>query len=747
MVNSADSSADELLSVFFGPANSVQPTPQLEPWIQRLRDGAPTVLPADSGAGTLRLYAISPSDAAARGFGEELVAAIGPSWSDFDGARAELDSADAIEAALSAYERRVGGGSTYRITVRDRKEAWKAIERLRAAWHHRPAPRDEALMPLPDLLRDVELALQTAAIGEAQWLIDALKQRGELSSQNLLFLELRLLAASGRWNDILQHPRLDDVLNAHRPVGVTSMLFEALAAGFLAEPAAKGDPTEALRVYRARIADRFAPLLGSGPELNTAAALQVCLLAAVAEGAAREVALAIVERADAAARAWLERIAQLAPARSATTLEPPPPVATADRVQLARDALYAGDHKQVLDLLAGGSPEPQVVELLVAAALGLGSLASAQVVAAAFNGLAAEDQLALRNLPLLATPLEQLLALGGDGQAVRSWGQWLARLKADAPFTAALETAERGAAEWPAVEPATHAEATALATALTSIPEHARTTLERALPHLLAYLDRRTQPDDVALPVHQAILEVLAYGDSRSRTVREAASTVLGRLLEAAPVAEDYEEQLSLIEHIWDGVRAASALAWLADVLVALVHYPCPAPQARAALIRRALADAVTLRDVDPLVLDLLVVLATDPVLDNAFSEEAQAIARAESTLEGTSGSAAKLDPGARVIGIYSLSEPAARRAKDVLSRRFPSLDIQLNHEHDDSDRLRGLARRADVMAVVIASAKHAATEAIRRQCAADVLLEVGTAGSTGLIRAVVERLQDLAAA
>ncbi len=49
-------------------------------------------------------------------------------------------------------------------------------------------------------------------------------------------------------------------------------------------------------------------------------------------------------------------------------------------------------------------------------------------------------------------------------------------------------------------------------------------------------------------------------------------------------------------------------------------------------------------------------------------------------------------------------------------------------------------------MAVVIASAKHAATDAIRRVVDDDALLEVGSAGSTGLVRAVLGRLDELAA-
>jgi hypothetical protein len=598
-------------------------------------------------------------------------------------------------------------------------------------------------MPLTDLLRDVQLALETSAVSEAEWLITLLRRRGELDSQNLFFLDLRLLAASGRWSEIVQHPRIDDALNARRPVAVTAMLFEALDAVFLAGPAAAKDASEALSVYRARIAEQFVQLVRSGPDINTTPALQVSLLAAVANGATRAGVLDVAKRADASARPWFETIAQLAPESAPVAQDE---TAEADRVQLARDALYSGDDRHALELLEDQAPEPQIVELLVAAAIGADSLASAQIVASKFAELHVDDQAKVRNQPLLTAPLEKLLSLAGDGQSVHSWSQWIARLNADRAFKAPLEVAERGAVEWPTKEPTTHAEAGALAAALTGVREQAGGTLERALPHLLAYLARRPQPDDIALPVHRAILEVLAYGDSRSRTVREAASTVLTRLLDAGPAAAAYEEELGLVENIWDDARAASTLGWLADVLVAVVHYPCPSPAARAALIRRALADAVTLRDADPFVRDLLLTLATDPVLDDAFAAEVEAINQASDIPDGTTSSEG-FDPGPRVVGIYSLSEPSARRAKTVLEGRFPTLDIQLNHEHDDSERLRGLARRADIMAVVIASAKHAATDAIRRHCASDTLLEVGTAGSTGLIRAVVGRLQELVAA
>lgn len=749
MVNGADSSAERLLDAFFGPANEVDRTAKLDPWVERLKSGATTVLPVATPDDRLLLYGISTSTAAARGLAEELLAAIGPSWSDFEGVPAELDPDDAIEGALLGYRESVGNGPTYRLEVRDRPSAWAAMERLRKTWERRPPPQDDVLATFPDLLRDVELALQTPAIEEAARLIETLRRRGELSSQNLLFLELRLLAAGARWEEILRHPRLDDVLQAHRPTGVTLMLLQAIDASLLQPSVKAGDAQTALAVYREKVADRFAAVLNSAPTTDDPAALQLRALAWVDEGRSRADVLAVAAEAGPDVRPWIEAIALLAEEAPHDQKPDTPEAPAEDALEIARAAAYAGDHHRVLEGLAAVPATRQTLELLVGAAVGVRSLAAARAVAAAYGTLAPAEQEALENLPLLAPALEKILAIAGDGQGVQSWRQWLARISADEPYGAAVEVAELGATEWPASEPATPDEAKSMAAEIIAVPYQGRTALERAVPHLLGYLDRRTQTADLALPVYGAILDVLAYGDSRSRAVREATVAVLGRLLAGAPPIDQYEEYVTLIEHMWeDGIRAPTTVGWLADVLVAVTHHPSPSQSARISLMRRALHEAATWRDLDQLDVDLLRVLAKDPIYGDEFRAEVDALPEAQTVApeeEGTAGPARPATP--LVIGIYSLSEPASQRAKAVLERRFPQHDVQLNHEHDDSDRLRGLARRADVMAVVIASAKHAATDAIRRQVSDSALLEVGTSGSTGLLRAILGRLEEIAVA
>ena len=287
-MNAHPTAADDLLGVFF-PESEGLPNAALAPWIERLRSGEATLLPVRS-EDDVRLYAINPSQRAARGFSEELLAAIGPSWSDFTGAPADLDPAHRHEAAILAYNKETRGGPSYRLAVHDVKETWAAMQRMTVGWERRPDCLEASLTPPPleDLLRDIELALQASALDEAQRLIALLRRRGELSSQNLLFLELRLLAASGAWGEVIQHPLLDDVLSSHRPTGVSSMLFEAVDEWFVDRFVKSSDPEGALQVFGERVADRFRLLFESAGQDLTRSALRVTALAAVTRGASRE---------------------------------------------------------------------------------------------------------------------------------------------------------------------------------------------------------------------------------------------------------------------------------------------------------------------------------------------------------------------------------------------------------------------------------------------------------------------------
>ena len=611
-----------------------------------------------------------------------------------------------------------------------RRTIWASLERLLRTWERRPPQRAAVREPVVRVLADFELALQAGATDEGAALLEVLRGRGELSSENLLFLELRLIGAAGRFRDLLQHPRLSQVLAGRRPSRVTALLFEALHAVYLAEPVRRADAQEALRVFRERVRPRFDPLLRSRGPLDSIAAVEALLLAAADDGRSsdeRAALLAVVGDASEADKNWLTALAAL---ERPVGREP----LAADPMSVAEDLLLEGRFDDVLTALRAVEPSSASVLILLQAAVELDTLDSARAVSTAFGRLDPDAQGGLRARRLWAGHLERLLALGHCGTEVTTWTGWLIALAAT-DFPEAIEVAVRGALEWDPAQPSSQGEAAVLAGRLADVPDTRRDVLQQAIPHLLTFMDRSARPAEVRGPVDHGIFEILVYGDPGSRSVQETLLIVLDRLLAAGPAPADYAELIGGVDATWDAIRSARTLDWLLDAVGLLADHPCPDQDARARLFREAVGKALRRRRPDSVVLDVLSALAADLDLEDAVAPllERAAIAAADTQAEPPSGAVP------RRIGIYTLTESAAHRACSLLERRYPGVKVELNHEHDASALLDGFVGRADVVVMVIASAKHSATNAIRRVCAPNQLIEVGSRGSTAIVRAVTE--------
>ena len=116
----------EFLDVFFAPPNTIAREPPtsesaaarwLRPWIERLqaKPPLPTVLPCQraSESDWVDWYALAFDERQGRELAEELAAFVGPSFSTFTGSRADLDPADAIDAAVATLT----AGNAFRLRV------------------------------------------------------------------------------------------------------------------------------------------------------------------------------------------------------------------------------------------------------------------------------------------------------------------------------------------------------------------------------------------------------------------------------------------------------------------------------------------------------------------------------------------------------------------------------------------------------------------------------------------------------
>lgn len=88
-------------------------------------------------------------------------------------------------------------------------------------------------------------------------------------------------------------------------------------------------------------------------------------------------------------------------------------------------------------------------------------------------------------------------------------------------------------------------------------------------------------------------------------------------------------------------------------------------------------------------------------------------------------------------ILIYTLTEPVAQRAKAMLESACTEIKVHLSHAKGGNEQLKTWILNADLVVMVTASAKHAATYFIEDHCSEDKLLRVNTKGSASLMREI----------
>ena len=99
-----------------------------------------------------------------------------------------------------------------------------------------------------------------------------------------------------------------------------------------------------------------------------------------------------------------------------------------------------------------------------------------------------------------------------------------------------------------------------------------------------------------------------------------------------------------------------------------------------------------------------------------------------------------------KTVAIYTLTESAGQRVRDMLSQTYPGVVVQLSHDKVGNDRLKQLARNADLFVMVTASAKHAATLFIEEHRRGRPLLRPAGKGSASALRVIHEHLKASAA-
>jgi hypothetical protein len=565
-------------------------------------------------------------------------------------------------------------------------------------------------------------------------LLGEIEESGQLSAQNLVFLRIRRLSGLRRFADLLQLPELATVLAIRRPARVSASLLEAVYATEIAEFEVKGDPSGALKSFTDVVLRRYPALFRSRHGLQTPAAIKIFVLHSVAvrpgDVEARQQLLAAPDlRLE--ERQFLQTVTDLVTPVARTRLT----------MTDASDAARTGDFDGAL-LIARGQPAGvERAEILIRCAVEIDSLEAMSVAAGAVADLPIDERTGITTSRWYEAPwghIVSTLAGGEEASTAKvptSWPEWFQLVVSGEQFDNAQQIAERAVVEW-AAESFSGDDSSEVANLLSQdLNQSAARLIKESLPSFLQFLDRSQD-----LSRHRDLLDnistLLLIEEELGVVDVQVLVDVVGTLLEAGISPERCRQIAEDFTGLWARIDAPAQLDNAIDMFDTLLTFGSPDPSALDSLLSLLLAAFQRWRRrVRPDQWALLEDLAGE-----VGAEEAVRALRPPMEDDGESVTAPRRDILAgKTVAIYTLTEPAGVRAREFLLRSFDDVDVEVSHDHVASDRLRALARAADVFVVATRSAKHAATTFIEAERPAERPIHFAAGkGSASLIRAVL---------
>jgi hypothetical protein len=732
---------------FFSGANAVRWTPtasptrsgevvakdQAQPWLDGLRSGDdPIILPFSTPNETVWYVATET----ARGFRhlrEELVALLGPTYSDFCGQPTFLDPTNPIDADLGAslgtYVLRIRVPNEHAAAARSRFELFASLR------SQAPRRKDTQPRPAGRILADFEEALRRGSDEVASECIEEFEANGHLDAHNLLYLRMRLDEARANWQSVLDAAhRYHLILASRRPRRVSQAILRAVYATKLASYESVGDSVGAVRCFRDEVYGQYGALLATRTAYSCPEADALFVLRAVNDARTRSDAVGALAKAgrEPSARPWLAALIEtlpVAPPSPARDLGEPiaqsrPPTVehemapSVDRLSAAREAFYAGELDLAWELALGVEPSGVAAPFVIACACDVGTLAAAQHALDFVGKLSASVRDALErrksvsmNIELLRRLIAPLVATAdaaaGQPQVPQDWVGWIEAICANQEWEEAVAVAEDGALDWDPMEFQRSDSMTRFARALAEVAAPGHRRISESLPHILRSVSRCPSLPRKAGEVLETLTLIHLCEDAPGRMFFGTLADLCNLTLSVGVTRLAY---VSLLGDCISSIARSAGPAdfdGLLELLDVLVTYAAPDPTQRTAVAGAIAELFVRFRArAEPSQLGLLRQLLQDADCD---------VPAGLTSAQGAGAPDRAQNPLARLVGksiaLYSLNEPALHRIATLLKESVDGVSVNVfSDKVGGSAALKSAARNADVFVVATAAALHAAT-------------------------------------
>lgn len=718
------------------------------PWIALARAASPDLticLPRLDAAGAPSWYCAARGRRGSLRLREALQAFVGPSYSDFEGRPYPLSPDDEVEAAFA--EGTVA--PAYRVrpaSPDDVPRIRRALELYLGLVERMPDSAERGPRPLGFLRAELDRAVLAGNEPEARRLMERIRTVGRLDAENLLFLEVEVRAGLGHWRDIAADAALlSSLIGLRLPPRVLADLVEALYRVHVEPRENKEAPEEALEAFRRAGLVGHAHLFGSRRGVQHPRVLKAFFLFELcrenrdpAQLKALADALLEVPR-DPFAAALVRLLPQPEPAADKQA-EPSeafisqavaPAVPTANPMAAADEAFYACEIDRALTLYLAAPPSPKRLSQLIRCAEDIGTAEAAGEVLAALDPGDGAERLP-ETMRRRLSNLQQVCGREEANAPPRGWLEWARRVATDPLTTDGLSLLRDHGPTWDVEALVGNLDAVAdLAMLLGNAEGAAADVFREATAYIYQSLAVESgAPVRTLKPLMQVLLARLALLEDPSRDELELARDLAATLLTTGLDREGYADLVADLQELQGAQASLVNLSWSLDLAELLAIHACPGAEVRLRFVvgvvdvARRLAHRLTYAD--RLVVEYL---CRDCGLHypSEFAQESADDTTGDDRLSG------------KKVGIYTLIEPAGQRAALLLERIYPTIQVELNADHECTSRLIALARSADLFVFAWKSSKHQAYYCVKdhRDPKRALLLPVGK-GSSSILQAIL---------
>lgn len=711
---------DPGVAAFYDPPNEVnidglpeEAAELMRVLLSRLADGKRTLLPARVDSRT-RWYGIVGSDRDARLLTEEMGSWLGPPL---------CDGPSVVESPEDVVDERAALLNSNGILLRScvtadwQREARQSVHSLVDVWSLTPERAADLPRPVGRVLRHFYEAIAARDRGSATDALEEIRARGLLSATNTRFLRVELLGRLGTPEELRSDPLLAQISLLRRPPAVTDYLARAADVLYIPPTAAEsGDDT--WRSVASDIEEAWPQLVTHPSQIRSVhGARCLALTELLAESPRRGVI-------DLLQSDWIQDalVAGIVTVLKSAAERVSKEAGHADSVSAVLDHYRNGEFELALDAAEQVEPDRGAATAVMHAALNLGSAEAAARAVALVDRLPVVDRDALLSRAVERGFYEQLIERNQGTQIPEGWMDWLRGEWPDRP-----DLLIDWSSTWESDAAATQEEADTLAgELLDALHDERRGRVRNGLPVLVRWLvaDDGLPPSSIPLAVN--IFDIM-LGSDPGRAERRAALDLLGEILLTGCSANEYMTAVAALadQLVRLGPREVD---WLTEMLDVQLFSAVPETRLREELFIEALGVAVSwYRRIDETEATVLKKLFTHAGLDYnpppADQSDAQGSRRTKTF---------------KRVGIYSLSESAAKYAADWIRDEWPGVEVRLSHARANNSELDGLARSSDVVLMHTSHAKHSATNAIERSVETSRLVRVNGRGATSLFRALL---------